>query len=102
LNSKGINRSAKHGLLKIAQRQIHRAFVRSQWGILRNGTSYGNFAETLTKNGYPTKVSDLKNAAREKAQLAENQVPRTEEVEQLVIIIKTIFPKFEENRLFIL
>ena len=60
------------GLIGRARRQFLRCYVR-QWWYGLPGDDYAALAEWLTVAGHPTKVTDLKNAAR-----AENHAPSRE------------------------
>lgn len=83
----GIHRT-QEGEVGILRRIFLRAYTKQVWGITRT-FSYPELAEWLTEMGYPTTVTEVKNAAR--AKLVENVVPVTDAVKQLLTVLSTEF-----------
>lgn len=90
-SSPGINRTAE-GEVGVLRRMFLRALTRGAWGA-RTEMSYTEVAVWLTTAGYPTSVTELKNARR--AALVENAVAATPEVLALVAVLVAEFPDLE-------
>jgi hypothetical protein len=87
----GIHRT-KEGEVGIMRRAFLRAYTKQVWGV--TGTfSYAELADWLTKSGYPTTTTEVKNAAR--AKLVENVVSVTDPVKPLLALLRTEFPDLE-------
>lgn len=87
----GIHRT-KEGEVGILRRVFLRAYAKQAWGITRT-FSYPELAAWLTEKGYPTTATEVKNAAR--AKLVENVVPVTEDVKQLLAVLRAEFPDLD-------
>ncbi len=88
-------RARGDGPLGLARRTFLRAYAQGAWGL--PGGAYPVLAAWLTGAGYPTTVTELKNAKRLK--LVEGAVPAAEDVLALVAVIRQRFPGFEAARL---
>lgn len=84
----GIHRT-QEGEAGILRRVFLRAYAKKTWGLTRT-LSYTELAEWLTGQGYPTTATEVKNAGR--AKLVENVVPVTDEVRQLLAVLRSRFP----------
>lgn len=87
----GIHRT-QEGEVGILRRVFLRAYAKQVWGITRT-FSYPELAAWLTEKGYPTTATEVKNAAR--AKLVENVVPVTEDVKQLLAVLRAEFPDLD-------
>ena len=90
----GIHRT-QEGEVGILRRVFLRAYTRKTWGITRT-RGYAGLAEWLTQQGYPTTLTEVKNAAR--AKLVENVVPLNEEVRRLLAVLKAEFPDLDATK----
>ncbi len=95
--SRTVKRPHRGGPVVLAQRMFLRAYVRSAWGLNAKAMSYSELAAWLTAAGYPTRKSDVENAARRSAKLVPHLIPRCSEVEALTSAIQGRFPSFEEE-----
>lgn len=91
----GIRKPKKGGVKKVAWRMALRAFTQSLAGLDKGEMTYPELADTLTRNGYPTKREDLENAAR--ADFVPHCVPKTPETMKLLNLVKAIFPAFQPD-----
>jgi len=89
----------KTGYVGIAVRSFLKAYVQRKWGMENVDMTQAALAEWLTRIGYPTKVSSVKNAIRSK--LHAEAVPRTKEVEAFVDAAQAKFPGLQREPFFI-
>lgn len=87
----GVHRT-REGEVGILRRVFLRAYTKADWGITRS-FSYAELADWLTRKGYPTTATEVKNAAR--AKLVENVVPLNTEVRQLLAVLREEFPDLD-------
>jgi len=85
------------GSVGVARRMILRAYAQRAWGLLRRH-SYDDLARLFTESGYPTSVTELKNAAR--SPLCEGVVPATPRVMNFVHTALTYLPELDLGKLF--
>jgi len=97
----GVRKLRSNSALKMALRMFLRAYVRSEWGLDRTAMSYSEIAHWLTALSYPTKKTDLENAARPKAKLISNLVPHTPVVDNFITKIREKFPAFKSEHLLL-
>lgn len=85
----------------VMRRVFIKAFALGLWGVNRVMSGY-ELADWLTANGYPTKVDEIKYAARgrkvEGNVFPENIVPPTKPALNLLELLKTKFPKMEVEK----
>ena len=76
-----------------------KAFTLRQWGFKAERT-YQDFSDHLTAAGYPTTVTDIKNAKRAKFELVENSIPHDfPEVFNLIGVILLFDHEFRWSKL---
>lgn len=85
-------RSTSEGEAGVLRRMFLRAYAKKAWGLTRTLT-YLEVSLWLTENGYPTTVTELKNASR--AKLVENVVGVTDEVLRLLALLRGQFPELD-------
>jgi hypothetical protein len=94
----GLRRPIEGGSLRLALRQICRAFVSSSWGLNIRGKTNWQFVQFMLAGGFTITEDDLKNAFRLKKKvgcgLSPQSVPATPEVERLVRYLWTDYPDF--------
>ena len=95
----GLKKSKKNSIIKTAWRMFVRAYARSEWGLDRSHFSYPQISEWLTKEGYPTKRTDLENGVRKTMVLKEHLIPKTDDVMKFVRVVKRKLPSFREDLL---
>lgn len=96
---RGIQRPSKEPEEKIVKRQFLRAYVRFKSGLDREALTYREAAEILTALGFPTRKSDLENAARARSEFIPHALPRTPKILELLDLLKSKFPTFEPESL---
>ncbi len=84
------------GYLGVAVRTFMSAYVQRAWGLTEVDMSQSELAAWLTGQGYPTKLSAVKNAGR--SLLNEHVVPATAEVTTFLDVVKARFPGLERER----
>lgn len=94
-----VYRTQKTGYVGIAHRAFLKAYVQRRWGLTDVDMTQAALAEWLTEQGYPTKLSSVKNAIRSKVH--DEAVPRVEEVERFVGIVCSRFPSLQRDQFFI-
>ncbi len=72
------------------------AFVRRVWGLDEPHMSQSALVRWMGEQGYPIKLSAVKNASR--TELQEHAVPATDEVTQLLNVLQKRFPSLETYR----
>ena len=92
----GVRRS-KGGVVDQARRTLLRAYTRGLWGL--PGGDYKETAEWLTAAGYPTRVSDLKNAKRAKDPVGGAIPLDAPGIAEFVQTVRERFPNFKWPRL---
>lgn len=93
-------RVGKGGAAGVLKRQFLRALVRGVWGVSLDGRTHEGVAAWLTGRGYPTSVSDVKNATRRCSALAEGAVAAAPASLALLRVLVAEFPGLEVDRLF--
>ena len=64
-----------------------KAYANNHWGL--PGGNYGELAEWLTGQGYPTSETDIKNAKRSKIDIEQLTKIGTPEVEAFISLVRT-------------
>ena len=95
----GLKKGKKNSIIKTAWRMFVRSYARLEWGLDRSHFSYPQISEWLTKEGYPTKRTDLENGVHKTMVLKEHLIPKSDDVMKFVRIIKRKFPAFREDLL---
>ena len=80
----------------LAVRLFLAAFVRRTWGLDNPKMSQSALVQWMGEQGYPIKLSAVKNASR--TDLQENAVPATDEVTKLLDVLRQRFPNLETHR----
>ena len=88
-------RATNKGVVDVFRRLFLRAYAQELCGLTKTMT-YGDVADWLTNQGYPTTVDELKNAKR--ALLVDHAVPATPRVLKLADVLKEGFPRIEINK----
>lgn len=88
-------RATNKGIVDVFRRLFLRAYTQGLCGLTKSMT-YGELADWLTSQGYPTTVDEVKNAKRSK--FVENAVPSTPRVLKLAEALKEGFPSIENNK----
>lgn len=91
MNGFGV-RATNKGVVDVFRRLFLRAYTQGLCGLTKSMT-YGELADWLTSQGYPTTVDEVKNAKR--AKFVENAVPSTPRVLKLAEALKEGFPSIE-------
>lgn len=96
---KGVNvrRTCTEGVLL---RQFIRCYVRQIYGTDSMKETYRELAEKLTKIGYPTTESAIKNAKRKKFKIIEHCVADTPKTRELLTHILALSPQFQYQAFF--
>jgi hypothetical protein len=94
----GIN-ITDEGTVGLLRRLFLRAYAQGAWGT-RKTMPYSQLADWLTARGYPTTVTEVKNAGR--AKLVEGVVPVTPRVRELLAVLQEVQPDLEVGRFFAL
>jgi hypothetical protein len=92
LSKKGLRRG-KGGIVDQLKRNFLQAYANEEWGL--PGGDYKGVAEHLTKHGYTTSVTDIKNMKRRKGELVQNGFPQTEEVMAFIKAVQERYPSFK-------
>ena len=87
-------RATNKGIVDVFRRLFLRAYTQELCGLTKTMT-YGELADWLTQQGYPTGVDEVKNAKR--AKFVERSVPSTPRVRKLADVLKNGFPTIEIN-----
>lgn len=90
----GINATAE-GSVGLARRLFLRAYAQGTWGLTRS-MSYPALADWLTRQGYPTKTDEVKNAKR--ASLVVGVVPVSPAVTMFLNILAQQFPELDVGK----
>lgn len=88
-------RTTNKGVVDVFRRLFLRAYTQGLCGLSKSMT-YGELADWLTSQGYPTTVDELKNAKR--AKFVERSVPPTPRVLKLADVLEEGFPGIEINK----
>lgn len=88
-------RATNKGIVDVFRRLFLRAYTQGLCGLTKTMT-YGELADWLTLQGYPTTVDEVKNAKR--AKFVELSVPSTPRVLKLADVLKEGFPSIEINK----
>ena len=88
-------RATNKGIVDVLRRLFLRAYTQGLCGLTKS-MIYGELADWLTRQGYPTTVDEVKNAKR--AKFVENSVPLTPRVMKLADVLKEGFPSIEINK----
>lgn len=88
-------RATNKGVADVLRRLFLRAYAQELCGLTKTLT-YGELADWLTQQGYPTGVDELKNAKR--AEFVERSVPPTPRVLKLADVLEKAFPTIEINK----
>jgi hypothetical protein len=92
--SRVVKRPLRGGPVLLAKRMFLRAYVRSLLGLDARAMSYSELASWLTAAGYPTRKSDVENAARRKATIVAHVAPDCAETRHFISTIHRRFPAF--------
>jgi hypothetical protein len=92
----GIRNSGK-GTTDVFRRLFLRAYSQGLCGLTTSKT-YGEVADWLTQQGYPTTTDELKNAKR--AKFIEHVIPRTDRMQQFATLLCSGFPTIDINQFF--
>jgi hypothetical protein len=93
----GIN-ITDEGTVGLLRRLFLRAYAQDAWGT-RKTMTYGELASWLTAKGFPTTVTEVKNAGR--AKLVEGVVPVTPRVRELLAVLQEVQPDLEVDRIIV-
>lgn len=88
-------RATNKGVADAFRRLFLRAYTQGLCGLTKSMT-YGELADWLTSQGYPTTVDEVKNAKR--AKFVERAVPPTPRVMKLADALQEGFPSIEINK----
>jgi len=88
-------RATNKGVVDVFRRLFLRAYTQGLCGLTKTMT-YGELADWLTQQGYPTTVDEVKNAKR--ANFVERSVPPTPRVMRLLEVLREGFPSIEINK----
>lgn len=91
-----IYRTAKTDCMGVAVRLFLAAFVQRAWGIGEPDMSQSALVDWMTQEGYPIKLSSIKNANRIKLQ--ERVVPATDDIVKFLNVLLQRFPALEVHR----
>ena len=89
--------SRRGGLLAQAVRIFRRAYAHGCWGL--PGRNYDEAAEKMTAAGYPTTVTDLKNARRARPPPEHTLPAEVPEVQLFLETMTEAFPTFEAGKI---